>query len=925
MDLRDSLNLPDAQFTIPMKADLPKLEPRIISAWESSGLYGKIQASRAGNESFILHDGPPYTNYLVHIGTALNKILKDLVVKSRTMMGYSTPYVPGFDNHGLPIEQAVMKSFTEKKLVPTRDELLDSCRIHAQKFIDLQTTQFKRLGVFADWDHPYKTMDFRYEAEEIRVFKKLVEDGYVYKGLRPTQWSPTSQTALADTEIVYKDVVSKAIYVRFPLRHDLNGFSHRLPSFYTIIWTTTPWTIPANLAVAFNPAEEYSVVKVGENHYLIGTKLVDKVALELGWVGYETLFVDMGATFENSTFKHPIFDRDSLAVLADYVTMDEGTGVVHTAPGHGRDDFYTGIKYNLPILTPVDARGVLTAEAGEFEGVYFKKCDTVVVDRLQETGNLLKAYDYSHSYPHAERDDQPVIFRATEQWFVALDHNHLRKKMLEEVEKIEWVPPTGKARITSMVTNRPDWCISRQRPWGVGIPIFFGVPSGTPVFDPIAIESVAQLVEKEGLGAWFSKSPAEILPSGYAHPETGETEFTKETDILDVWFDSGSSSLSVLAACYDPAWNLTWPADLYLEGSDQHRGWFNTSLVLGTAVKNGAPYKQVLTHGFVTDGKGIKMAKRLGNVVDPEWACDTHGADIVRYWVASVDYTNDVPCSDGLLKAVGENYRNIRNTLRFLLSNLYDFDLSQIPATLEPLDQWAIQQTEALVVDCVVNYEKYDFGAVITGIHNFCRNELSNFFCDVIKDRMYCDGKDWPSRRSGQYACLVIFKMLLKLVAPILSFTAEEAWQTLHGTAQQLDVSNSVHLELFSQITEAEVLERAGSDLQARFAALLAIRRSINTQFEIYKVSANVKDSQDAIAKCTDRPEQIRLLQTFETGDLATMLKLSWIELSEGEPSIEFIPSPYLKCERSRLRRPDVRESDGILLTDRDRRALGVT
>ncbi len=497
MDLRNTLNLPDPAFTIPMKADLPKLEPAIQAKWEEERIYHVIQEVRRDAPSFVLHDGPPYTNGPVHIGTALNKILKDFVVKSRTLMGFRAPYVPGFDNHGLPIEQAVMKKFSELKIIPSVVELRRACRDHAGVYLAVQTEQFKRLGVFGLWEKPYATMNFRFEAEIIRVFKRMAENGYVYKGLRPTLWSPTSRTALADTEIVYKEHVSKAIYVRFPLLEDPNKLFEKFENFYTIIWTTTPWTIPANLAVAFHPTLVYAVVRVGQDHYLVLESLVPKLAEVLGWADHEIVERLDGINMDQIKFKHPIFDRASLGVMAEYVTTEDGTGVVHTAPSHGRDDFYTGLKYGLPVPNTVDERGILTAEAGEFAGVSYKDCDVVVVDRLREVGALLLVSDYSHSYPYAERDEKPVIFRATEQWFVGIDYDDLRERMLAKIPEVKWFPPQGQNRIEAMVGGRPDWCISRQRPWGVGIPVFYGATSRVPVMDPIAIEF--------RLPSWLSK------------------------------------------------------------------------------------------------------------------------------------------------------------------------------------------------------------------------------------------------------------------------------------------------------------------------------------------------------------------------------------------------------------------------------------
>lgn len=918
LDLKGSLNLPDPDFTIPMKADLSIREPQIQAKWDEQRIYHLLQDVRKDSPSFVLHDGPPYTNGPIHIGTALNKILKDFVVKSRCMMGYRAPYVPGYDNHGLPIEQAVMKDFHERKESPDIDTLRKACRAHAARFIELQSTQFKRLGIFGLWERPYATMDYGFEAEIVRVFRRMVEQGYVYRGLRPTLWSPTSRTALADTEIVYKDHVSKAIYVRFPLRRDPNRLFEKFPHLHTIIWTTTPWTIPANLAVAFNPEFEYAVVREGDLHYLVLASSVEQLSGELGWNDFEVKETLQGINMAEAVFKHPIFDRDSIAVMADYVVGDEGTGVVHTAPGHGRDDFYTGLKYNLPVLSPVDDRGILTAEAGEFAGVSYKDCDTIVVKRLEEVGNLLKVSDYSHSYPYAERDDKPVIFRATEQWFVGIDHDGLRQRMIDEIEHVSWYPQSGENRIRAMVGGRPDWCISRQRPWGVGIPVFYGTPSGEPLLQPDIIERVAELIEREGSDAWFTRPASEILPPGFVHPATGETEFRKETDVFDVWFDSGSTSLVVLGGAVDAQWAEKTPSDVYLEGSDQHRGWFNSSLVISSAVVGAAPYKAVVTHGFVMDEKGLKMSKRFGNVVDPVAACDEYGADILRYWVSSVDWANDVPCSDAILKQFGESYRRVRNTMRFLLGNLSDFNGAE-PEAILPVDEWVMEQTDLLVNECVQAYERYEFGGVIGPVHNFCVQQLSSFYLDAIKDRMYCDGKDWASRRSAQFACSYVLERILQLVAPILPHTAEEVYERFPS----IEKLPTVHALTFAAPSEDRLDQIEGSDLQSRFSSLLEVRGAMFADFENWKQQNDVKDSQDVIVSITDSEEAIARLKSFGD-DLPNLLKVSWVELNVGDPGIEFQKSDYLKCERSRLRRPDVEIVGDVALSARDRKVLGV-
>lgn len=923
MDLRETLNLPDAAFTIPMKANLPALEPEIQDRWEMMGVYELIQDRRRDAPVFVLHDGPPYTNGPVHMGTALNKLLKDFVVKSRTMMGFRSPYVPGYDNHGLPIEQAVMKEFRARGIVPTVVELRKACREHARGFIQVQTSQFKRLGIFGMWDKPYATMDYKFEAGIIRVFRRMVEKGYVYRGLRPTLWSPTQQTALADTEIVYEDHVSKAIYVRFPLKSDPNKVFQEYPNLFAVIWTTTPWTLPGNLAVAFHPELTYAIVEVGHEHYLVLDSLVQKLAHLFGWKGHRIVARMDGITFDHAVFAHPVFGRESLAVMAEYVTAEEGTGVVHTAPGHGRDDFNTGRKYGLPAFCPVDERGILTEEALEFAGISYKECDTVVVSRLREVGHLLREDDHTHSYPHSERDGKPVIFRTTEQWFVSMDHDELRTRMLAEIGKVSWHPQSGFNRIEAMVRTRPDWCISRQRPWGVGIPVFYGRDSKEPVLDPKAIDSVADLVAREGSDAWFEKDPSSILPAGYAHPKTGEKSFVKEVDVLDVWFDSGSTSLCVLEGEVESRWKERWPADLYLEGSDQHRGWFNSSLVIGTAVKGGAPYKAVLTHGFVDDEHGRKMSKRLGNVLDPEAVSETHGADVLRYWVASVDWQNDAPCSEGLLKQFGENYRTVRNTIRFLLGNLSDYNPAAAVAELLDLDRWIIEQTELLVGDCVEAYAEYDFGFVVNAVHNFCAKELSRFYLDAIKDRMYCDGKDWNSRRSAQYASHFVALNITRLMAPILAHTCEEAY----GRIPQSNPLETVHAELFEAPSQERRDEIRGNELELRFAALLSARSDVFAAFEAWKAGAEVKDSQDAIVTIATDPDTAALLLSFGE-DLPNLFKFSSVEVLAGSHSISFAKSPFAKCERSRLRRPDVAEvvweGRKVPLTARDRKVLGL-
>lgn len=926
MDFKATLNLPDPSSAIPMKADLAKREPDMQACWDEMGLYRSIISARreAGAPPFVLHDGPPYTNGPIHLGTSLNKILKDFVVKSQSLMGRRAPYVPGYDNHGLPIEQAVMKSFNEKKITPTTVELRRACRQHAEHYIGVQTDQFKRLGVFGLWDKPYTSMAYKYEAEIIRVFKRIVEGGYVYRGLRPVLWSPTSQTALADTEIVYKDHVSVSIYVKFPLSSDPDGVFDGLPNLSTVIWTTTPWTIPANLAVAFHPSLDYVVVRSGDQHLVMAEALYkhafDKVGLKIDQV-VKTI---PGSAIEGARFKHPVFDRHSVAVLADYVTTEDGTGVVHTAPGHGREDFMTGQKYGLPVLCPVDGRGVLTDEAGEFSGVYYAKCDTVVVERLRELGMLLLAEEYSHSYPHAERDDQPVIFRATEQWFIGIDHPFhlepsitLRQKMLEEVDRTKWFPRSGYDRFRGMIAGRPDWCISRQRPWGVGIPVFYGAGTGEPVLDPEAIEAVAALVEREGSDAWYERQPADILPKGYKHPSTGETDFTKEVDVFDVWFDSGCTALCVFRGAVDSEWKEDLPVDIYLEGSDQHRGWFNVSMILATATEGFAPYRHVVTHGFVTDEHGRKQSKRLGNVIDPVQVCSTSGADVLRYWVASIDYETDMPCSEAILKAVGDEYRAIRNYLRFLQMNLSDFEPGS-KTRLDGIDQWIVGKTHQLAETVLTHYRQYEFNRALSAFHNFCVNTLSKFYLDAIKDTMYCDAVGSPSRRAAQTACHEVLSVLVTLISPILCHTADEVYALMKHSRQKPSV--------FHEVLEPRIPE-GFAELDQQVQALLELRAETFVAFDKWREDMETKDSQDVGVVVTAQADTVAKIAALGA-DLPNLFKMASVDLRVGEPGTVFQVSQFDKCQRSRLRRSDVEvveyQGEQVPLTKRDRQVLGL-
>jgi isoleucyl-tRNA synthetase len=942
MDWKSTLHLPNPDFTIPMKADLPEREPKIAARWAEMGIYHKIQEARKDAEVFVLHDGPPYTNSPIHIGTAMNKLLKDLVVKGQSLLGKRAPYVPGFDNHGLPIEQAVMKVWKAElkdagepamdafmgSPAPHGDaqisrqmasathikELRTRARNHAAKYRDIQSEQFQRLGVFGLWEKPYETMSFRYEAEIVRVFGRMAKQGYVYRGLRPVIWSPTSRTALADTEVVYKDYVSKAIYVRFALAEDPAGRFAKYSDLHTIIWTTTPWTLPGNVACAFHPDLNYVVMQAGDLKYIILEDLAEKVATVCGLGTPTVLETFSGSEVQGISFQHPFLDRKSVAVLAEYVTSEDGTGVVHTAPGHGRDDFHTGMANHLAILCPVDEQGVLTIDAGPFAGMYYLKANAAIIAHLSETGALLNVSNYAHSYPHGERDEMPIIFRTTEQWFVSMEANNLREKMLSETDKVRWMPDGARNRFESMLANRPDWCISRQRPWGVGIPVLYGKQSGEPVLDEEVIEAVAQLIEREGSDAWWLREPSEFLPAGYAHPTTGETEFRKETDVFDVWFDSGATHLCVLEGNVEPEWKEKLPVDLYLEGSDQHRGWFNTSMIVGVCCRGEAPYRAVLTHGFIVDEDKEKVSKRKGNALDPQEACARFGADILRYWVATVDATDDVVWGEHIMTQVGENYRSIRNSLRFLLGNLEGFVAQPGEKPTLAVDQFIVAAVDQLAIDVRNHLANYDTMNMMKQVLLFCNVTLSRFYLDAIKDRMYCDGRDWASRRSAQVASAYVLLQLVRMITPVLVHTAEEVYD-------RLDLPNkleSVHLETLAAPPTPD------QDILNLFAALLEIRGQAFAALEEQKATLGVKNGQDLVCTLTTSESNATLLARLGD-DLANLFKMSEVVVKIGEPSIEFQVSAHPMCERSRVRRADtaarsLKDGSVAMLSDRDAR-----
>ena len=905
MDYKQTLNITLSDKdprAMPQRANLPAREPQIQARWDEIGLYRLSLERPAPRGTFVLHDGPPYSNGDIHLGHALNKIAKDIIVKYKTMVGYRAPYVPGWDNHGMPIENNVLREFREAGLTPDPIRMRQRCREYAAQWVERQKAQFRRLGVRGDWDNPYLTMSTDFEARIVRAFAQLVEKGYVYRGLKPVLWCAECATALADAEVEYGDHTSRSIYVRFPVRHDPRGLFGRGPSperCYLLIWTTTPWTIPANLALAVHPDAAYTIVDADGDRYLFADALAEATIAATGLRGTVVATAD-GSSLAGVVCRHPLYDRDSPVVLADYVTMTEGTGVVHTAPGHGKEDFETGRREGLDVLCPVDAHGVFTSEVGpELAGasILSGDADRRVMAALGR--DLLAHTEYQHSYPHCWRCRQPLLFRATVQWFMSIDHNGHRERALEEIRKTRWYPPAMLNRITSMVANRPDWCLSRQRAWGVGIPVFTCAACGRETLDPAALQAVVDLVSREGSDAWFARPAEQILPASYRCAGCGGQEFRKETDILDVWFDSGSTHLAVLQ---NPRWpELHWPADLYLEGTDQHRGWFNSSLMVGVAIEGAAPYREVITNGWTLDENGKQMHKSWGNAVSPAEVVETYGADMLRLWVASTDYFDDVRCSDSILKQVAETYRRIRNTFRMLVNNLADFDPTRDAVRepeMHPLDRWALARLGRTVAACSAGYEAYEFHRVYHAVHNFCAVDLSAFYLDVLKDRLYCSGRESPARRSAQTAMHCIADTMARILAPVLSHTAEEVWEHL---AMQ-DKPVSVQLADFPSAADLP-----GEDVLSAWAPVLALRDRVQLAVEQARQEKVVSNPLEAVVRLALPPEELADIEPHAPY-LASILRVSQAELrgSEGEERIEVARAEGAKCARCWLVLQDV-------------------
>ncbi len=948
-DLKKTVNLPKTDFS--QKANLTQSEPARLQKWNEMDLYRLIRQDRAGREKFILHDGPPYANADIHLGTAMNKVLKDCIVKSRTMMGFDAPYVPGYDCHGLPIEQHVEKAL-EKKGKKKSDLSVETfrriCREHAENALKSQTRDFKRLGILGEWDDPYLTMSNHYEAETARMFARFVERGYVYKGARPVYWCLKDQTALAEAEVEYHQHTSPSVYVKFPLRSDPGEIDPALAGrkVFVLIWTTTPWTLPANLGIAVHPDFEYSAFEYGDEAYIVASELVESVAAKCNLGPTPKVLASFpGAKLDRLEAGHPWIDRPSLLMVGEHVTLGgeadaeteldvseakksgdskAGTGCVHTAPGHGHDDFVIGKRYGLEIYCPVDNAGRFTPEVEHFAGQRVFDANNPIVEFMRERGVLLFSENYEHRYPHCWRCKNPVIFRATPQWFIAMDHRHtdlvekdedgrdrtnytdneedepqgLRAAALAEIARVQWIPAWGVDRMRNMFKSRPDWCVSRQRVWGVSIPVFYCAKCTEAVADPAVINHVADIFERESGDAWYTHEASELLPPGYTCKKCDAAEWTKETDILDVWFDSGVSSIAVLESRDE----LRWPADVYIEGGDQFRGWFNSSLMVGVAAHDRAPYKAVITHGWTLDAQGRAMHKSAGNAVEPDKVIKQSGAEIIRLWCASSNYFDDMRASDEILLRVTDSYRKLRNTARYALGNLHGFDPARDSVTeaeLEEIDRWALAELNSLIADVREAYEAYEFHSVFQQIYQFCTVTLSARYFDILKDRLYTYAPRNVARRSAQTVLHKIVDALARFLAPILSFTADEIWENIPGAAEV-----SVHLALFPETTDFDA-----GDLGSTWNELFSIRDGVLGELEKARVEKVIGSSLEAKVTLTASGDALALLQAHQS-DLRYIFIVSQVELNEGEFSIAVSRAEGVKCERCWNYSTRVGESD---------------
>jgi isoleucyl-tRNA synthetase len=893
MDYKQTLNLPKTSF--PMKANLIKKEPEILARWEEINLYDIIRQASKGRKRYMFHDGPPYANGNIHMGTAFNKILKDIIIKSRQMAGFDTPYVPGWDCHGLPIEHRVDLELGPRKSEMSQAEIRQYCRKYAEKYIDIQRNEFKRLGVLGEWENPYLTMNFPYEATIIREFGKFALNGSLVRSKKPIYWCISCKTALAEAEVEYEEHTSPSVFVKFPMISDLGKSYDTLKGkdVSVVIWTTTPWTLPANLAIALHPDLEYVAVETKDNQVLILAKgLLDVCMDTFGIESYEVVQEINSADLENLEAKHPIYDRPSMIVLAPYVTLEAGTGCVHTAPGHGREDYETGIQYELDVYSPVDDSGKFTPEVEHFAGLGVFEANRAINDKLEELGVLLKEEALTHEYPHCWRCKNPVIFRSTKQWFISMEKTNLRQNALDAIKRVSWIPSWGQDRIYNMIANRPDWCISRQRLWGVPITVFFCEECDQLVISQEIVDHVAGMVEESGADIWFTESTENLLPPATTCPGCGSVRFRREMDILDVWFDSGVS----FAAVMEKREYLDSPSDLYLEGSDQHRGWFHSSLLCSVGTRNEAPYKNVLTHGFVVDGAGKAMHKSSGNVIAPAKLIKSYGAEILRLWVAGEDYRNNIRLSKEILQRITEAYRRIRNTCRYLLGNLYDFDHKTDSIQydeMEELDRWALNKLRDLSKNILSAYDEFNFHLVYHKLHNFCVLDLSSFYLDIIKDRLYTSPDKSVARRSAQTAINQILEVLVRLMAPILSFTADEIWQYMKGKEQ----TPSVHADLFIPLTDTH----EDHELMNRWDRIMEIRGEVTKTLELARKEKIIGHSLNASVTLGLSPEFMETLSPYRD-QLRSIFIVSDVEITDiGElaDSPESDTTPGLKVKVS--------------------------
>ena len=876
-DYNASLNLPKTDF--PMRAGLPAREPEMLRRWQEMDLYNELLKKNEGKPRFNLHDGPPFSNGNIHMGTAMNKSIKDFITRSKAMRGYYTPYIPGWDNHGMPIESAIIKEQKLNHKAMSVADFRSACQAYAEKYVGLQMESFKRLGVVGDWEHPYLTMNKEFEADEVRIFGMMYKKGHIYKGLKPVYWCAKDETALAEAEIEYHDDPCTTVYVKFPMKDDQGKLSHLdLSKLYFLIWTTTIWTLPGNLAIALHPDEQYAVVKAPNGEmYIMAEALTEKVMGIGGFDSYEIVETHPGSFYENMLAQHPFLDKTSRLLLADYVTMDSGTGCVHTAPGFGADDYLTCLRYGMEMVVPVDDQGRHTDYAGKYAGLSTEESNPVILNDMKESGMLFASEDIIHSYPHCWRCKSPIIFRATPQWFCSVDS--FKEEAIQACENVRWLPAWGKDRMSAMIRERSDWCISRQRRWGLPIPVFYCEDCKKPVCTDESIESVAAIFEKKGSNAWFEMDAAQLLPQGFKCPHCGGTHFYKETDTLDGWFDSGSTHYAAMLR--DQGF---WPADMYMEGGDQYRGWFQSSLLVAVgALGKGAPYRECLTHGWTVDGEGRAMHKSLGNGIDPNDMIKEFGADMVRLWAGSADYHVDVRCSREIFKQLSQNYLKFRNTARYCLGNLNGFDADHLvsPEDMLPLDRWAVTKLNQLIDKVEEAYENYEFHVVSHAINDFCVVELSSFYLDIIKDRLYCEEPQGLKRRSAQTALYLILDSMTKMFAPILAFTCDEIWQAMPHRKE--DDGRNVLLNTMNKPFDAYALST--QELR-KWDTLISVRDDVNGVLEAARGAKRIGKPLEAAVTLSVKDQAAKeALDSVSDMNLSELFIVSACLISDSEDS----------------------------------------